>query len=58
MRDQRLTVADVLALKGKRQLTMLRVESLEEAEAAQKALDTSLAQVSRLRANRLWAAAS
>lgn len=27
-------------------------------EAAQKALDTSLAQVSRLRANRLWAAAS
>jgi len=37
MGDKRLTVADVLALKGKRQLTMLRVESLEEAEAAEKA---------------------
>lgn len=37
MHDKRLTVADVLALKGKRQLSMLRVESLEEAEAAQKA---------------------
>jgi 3-methyl-2-oxobutanoate hydroxymethyltransferase len=37
MKDKRLTVADVLALKGRRQLTMLRVESLEEAEAAEKA---------------------
>lgn len=37
MKDKRLTVADVLAIKGKRQLTMLRVESLEEAEAAEKA---------------------
>jgi 3-methyl-2-oxobutanoate hydroxymethyltransferase len=37
MGDKRLTVADVLALKGKRQLTMLRVESLEEGEAAEKA---------------------
>ncbi|HET6158698.1 MAG TPA: 3-methyl-2-oxobutanoate hydroxymethyltransferase [Dongiaceae bacterium] len=37
MGDKRLTVADVLALKGKRQLTMLRVESMEEAEAAEKA---------------------
>lgn len=37
MGDKRLTVADVLALKGKGQLTMLRVESLEEAEAAEKA---------------------
>jgi 3-methyl-2-oxobutanoate hydroxymethyltransferase len=33
----RPTVADLLALKGKRQLTMLRVTTLEEAEAAQKA---------------------
>src|SRR5215470_8195293 len=37
MGDKRPTVADLLALKGKRQLTMLRVESLEEAEAAEKA---------------------
>jgi 3-methyl-2-oxobutanoate hydroxymethyltransferase len=37
MRDQRPTVADLLAIKGKRQLSMLRVESLEEAEAAQRA---------------------
>lgn len=37
MPDKRPTVADILALKGKRQLSMLRVESLEEAEAAQKA---------------------
>ncbi|MGH6893095.1 MAG: 3-methyl-2-oxobutanoate hydroxymethyltransferase [Dongiaceae bacterium] len=37
MPDKRPTVADVLALKGKRQLSMLRVETLEEAEAAQKA---------------------
>ena len=37
MQDKRPTVADLLALKGKRQLSMLRVETLEEAEAAQKA---------------------
>lgn len=37
MRDRRPTVADLLAIKGKRQLSMLRVETLEEAEAAQKA---------------------
>jgi 3-methyl-2-oxobutanoate hydroxymethyltransferase len=37
MQDKRPTVADVLAMKGKRQLSMLRVETLEEAEAAQKA---------------------
>ncbi|WP_119301348.1 3-methyl-2-oxobutanoate hydroxymethyltransferase [Dongia deserti] len=37
MRDQRPTVTDLLAIKGKRQLSMLRVESLEEAEAAQRA---------------------
>ena len=37
MGDKRLTVADVLALKGKRQLSMVRVESLEEGEAAEKA---------------------
>lgn len=35
--DKRPTVADLLSLKGKRQLTMLRVETLEEAEAAEKA---------------------
>lgn len=33
----RLTVADLMALKGQRQLSMLRVETLEEAEAAEKA---------------------
>lgn len=37
MRHARMTVADVLALKGKRQLSMLRVETLEEAEAAERA---------------------
>ena len=37
MQDKRSTVADLLAMKGKRQLSMLRVETLEEAEAAQKA---------------------
>src|SRR5262245_64820760 len=37
MQDKRPTVADLLAMKGKRQLSMLRVETLEEAEAAQKA---------------------
>ena len=29
MRKARMTVADVLALKGKKQLSMLRVETLE-----------------------------
>ncbi|GLQ56303.1 3-methyl-2-oxobutanoate hydroxymethyltransferase [Devosia nitrariae] len=33
----RPTVADIRALKGVRQLTMLRVETMEEAEAAEKA---------------------
>lgn len=37
MRKARMTVADVLALKGKQQLSMLRVETLEEAEAAERA---------------------
>jgi 3-methyl-2-oxobutanoate hydroxymethyltransferase len=37
MRKARMTVADVLALKGKKQLSMLRVETLEEAEAAERA---------------------
>ncbi|MBP1857603.1 3-methyl-2-oxobutanoate hydroxymethyltransferase [Rhizobium herbae] len=37
MMSNRPTVADLLALKGKRQLSMLRVETLEEAEAAEKA---------------------
>jgi len=36
-KHNRATVADLLALKGKRQLTMLRITSLEEAEAAEKA---------------------
>jgi 3-methyl-2-oxobutanoate hydroxymethyltransferase len=34
---KRPTVADIKALKGKRQLTMLRVESLDEAAAAEEA---------------------
>ncbi|RJG40563.1 3-methyl-2-oxobutanoate hydroxymethyltransferase [Mesorhizobium sp. DCY119] len=34
MRGTRPTVADILAMKAKRQLSMLRVETLEEAEAA------------------------
>lgn len=34
---RRPTVADLLSMKGKRQLTMLRVMTLEEAEAAEKA---------------------
>lgn len=34
---QRPTIADLRAMKGKRQLTMLRVTSMEEAEAAEKA---------------------
>src|SRR3974390_757997 len=33
----RPTVADLRAMKGKRQLTMLRVMTLDEAEAAQRA---------------------
>jgi 3-methyl-2-oxobutanoate hydroxymethyltransferase len=37
MPDKRPTVADLLALKGERQLTMLRVETLEEAAAAHAA---------------------
>jgi 3-methyl-2-oxobutanoate hydroxymethyltransferase len=37
MTSRRPTVADILALKGRRQLTMLRVETLEEAEAAERA---------------------
>ncbi|MEK1886128.1 MAG: 3-methyl-2-oxobutanoate hydroxymethyltransferase [Phyllobacterium sp.] len=37
MPNLRPTVADILALKGRRQLTMLRVETLEEAEAAERA---------------------
>lgn len=37
MRHNRLTIADLRAMKGKRQLTMLRVESLDEAAAAQAA---------------------
>jgi 3-methyl-2-oxobutanoate hydroxymethyltransferase len=37
MPRMRPTVADLLALKGKRQLTMLRVMSLEEAAAAEQA---------------------
>lgn len=34
---QRLTVADLRGMRGKRQLAMLRVETLEEAEAAARA---------------------
>ncbi len=37
MRDESPTVADILALKGTRQLTKLRVESLDEAAAADAA---------------------
>ena len=37
MAGRRPTVADLRAMKGKRQLTMLRVMTLEEAEAAEKA---------------------
>ena len=36
-KHSRPTVADLLSMKGKRQLTMLRVTTLEEAEAAEKA---------------------
>lgn len=37
MRHRRPTVADLLSMKGKRQLSMLRVETLEEADAAERA---------------------
>lgn len=37
MPNQRPTVADLRALKGKRQLTMMRTETMEEAEAANRA---------------------
>ncbi len=37
MARKRLTVADIAALKGKRQLTMLRIFSLDEAAAAEAA---------------------
>jgi 3-methyl-2-oxobutanoate hydroxymethyltransferase len=37
MKKNRPTVADLRAIKGKRQLTMLRVLTLDEAEAAEKA---------------------
>ena len=37
MPDKRRTIADLLSLKGKGQLTMLRVETLQEAEAAERA---------------------
>ena len=37
MSRQRLTVADLARLKGKRQLTMLRIFTIEEAAAAEAA---------------------
>lgn len=37
MKQRRPTVADLLSMKGKRQLTMLRVVTLEEAAAAEQA---------------------
>jgi 3-methyl-2-oxobutanoate hydroxymethyltransferase len=37
MTRKRLTIADLRAMKGKRQLTMLRVMNLDEAEAAERA---------------------
>lgn len=37
MKTKRPTVADIQAMKGKRQLAMLRVETLEEAAAAEQA---------------------
>jgi 3-methyl-2-oxobutanoate hydroxymethyltransferase len=37
MKSNRPTVAEILALKGKRQLSMLRVVTLDEAEAAERA---------------------
>ena len=41
MQRKRLTVADIRALKGKRQLTMMRVETMDELAAAEAAqIDT------------------
>ena len=37
MGRKRPTIADLRAIKGKRQLTMLRVTTMEEAEAAERA---------------------
>jgi uncharacterized cupin superfamily protein len=37
MKNRRPTVADNLSMKGKRQLAMLRVGTIEEAEAAERA---------------------
>jgi 3-methyl-2-oxobutanoate hydroxymethyltransferase len=37
MRDRRLTIADVRALKGRRQLVMVRTETMSELEAAAQA---------------------
>lgn len=37
VKHRRPTVADLLSMKGKRQLSMLRVETLEEAQAAERA---------------------
>jgi 3-methyl-2-oxobutanoate hydroxymethyltransferase len=37
MKQRRPTVADILSMKGKRQLSMLRVVTIEEAEAAERA---------------------
>ena len=37
MTRKRPTIADVRAMKGKYQYTMLRIESMEEAEAAEQA---------------------
>ena len=37
MKNRRPTVADILSMKGKRQLAMLRVETIDEAEAAERA---------------------
>ncbi|MBW9065869.1 3-methyl-2-oxobutanoate hydroxymethyltransferase [Rhizobium herbae] len=37
MRHRRPTVVDLLSMKGKRQLSMLRVETLDEADAAERA---------------------
>ena len=37
MSRKRPTVADLRAMKGKRQLTMLRVLTMDEAEAAERA---------------------
>ena len=52
MPGKRPTVADLLALKGKRQLAMLRVMTLEEAEAADRAGVELLSVPPSLMANR------